>query len=186
MSETPALPPPDGFFSDFENPVSQKRSLTIINSVVPCVMLVFASVYFYTRKLIHQSMEMDDRSVTSLRQVLAISPCIRELTQDSILEINIGIVCGAAVCVRAFFSDHRNGVKGLVSRLGNRWTDLDPNINSDIQSPVHPDQNRKPGFISRMEIIPSTKLENILSADEFLGINTLDIVDENLALVDTP
>lgn len=65
MSETSALPPPSGLSSNFNNPVSQRQTLIVINSVVPCVMLVFASLQYYTRIFITRSLgialEIDDR-----------------------------------------------------------------------------------------------------------------------------
>lgn len=70
MSATPALPPPSGLFSDFDDPVSQKRSLIAINSVVPCIMLVFASLQLYTRIFIIRSVGMDDRKIRVLFNVL--------------------------------------------------------------------------------------------------------------------
>ena len=63
MSETPALPPPSGLFPNFDDPSSQKQTLIVINSVVPCVMLAFASLQYYTRIFIIRSVGMDDRKI---------------------------------------------------------------------------------------------------------------------------
>ena len=63
MSATSALPPPRGVLSDFDNPVSQKQLLISINSVVPCIMLGFVSLHYYTKIFIVRSVGMDDRQI---------------------------------------------------------------------------------------------------------------------------
>ena len=61
MSDAPALPPPSGTFSDFDNPVSQKQRLIVINSISLCVMLAFVGLHYYTRTFVIRIVGIEDR-----------------------------------------------------------------------------------------------------------------------------
>lgn len=83
--------------------------------------------------------------VTSFRHVSALCSRKLKLTQNSVLEINIGIVCGAAISLPVLFSNKRNGIGDLVSRLGTRWTRIDPTVitsNNLTVLPCHHDISR--------------------------------------------
>ena len=75
MSETSALSPLNNFFSDFDDLISQKRSLIIINFIISCVMLVFANVQFYTKIFITRLIKIDNRKITISFNV----QCVNEL-----------------------------------------------------------------------------------------------------------
>ena len=81
------------------------------------------------------------------------------------LEINIGIVCGAAISLPALFGNRRNGIRDLESRLSTRWTRIDSTITTSNNSTIFPYHHK----ISRC----SNRLEDDLS-----------VADRNCALED--
>jgi hypothetical protein len=60
MAKTPAGKPPPGVVPNFEDPESTGHLLIIVGSVVMAIMLVTATLRFYTRIFIRRKAAADD------------------------------------------------------------------------------------------------------------------------------
>ena len=60
LNTLPALPPPLGVESNFENPYSQGPILTAVGSVIITLMMLFFSVRMYTKMFIQKKFSWDD------------------------------------------------------------------------------------------------------------------------------
>ena len=76
-----------------------------------------------------------------------------------------------------FFRNSRDRVKDFISRLGTKWTRVDPTITTGKDLTLHPRDHE----MSRCPVL----LEDDFPADDFTAINLLDLVDRNCAIGNT-
>ena len=82
LRNIPALPPPDGTYSNFEHPQTLASSLIIVNAIFLSLMLGGVALRLYTRAILARALGWDD---CRLIRTHGIDPLLTKMMEFAVL-----------------------------------------------------------------------------------------------------